>query len=233
VSKHAFKLEREMTAVVERWLLQRRGMHVKREFRTPWGYCDLVGVNFRRRNVEHRLKLGQRKAIGPEIRIALLNSIPDCETGSSVTFSALLREFGGYLGNDDLRSQLSYLMAANFVVSGKAERFQKVNGWMPLHKNLVAVELKLSRVEDAFAQAKSNLYFAHESYVGMPHEITDRILGSAKLADFRHAGVGIIGISPRQCTVVLKSRSTRQVDSVLQMHCVERFWREHATNSPS
>ncbi len=47
-------------------------------------------------------------------------------------------------------------MNDGFIVRTDTQALQKINGWMPLQKRLVAVELKLSRVEEAISQAVNN-----------------------------------------------------------------------------
>lgn len=42
-----FDFEREMAQPVLNWLQQNR-LEVKSEFSTPWGICDMVGVQFDR-----------------------------------------------------------------------------------------------------------------------------------------------------------------------------------------
>ena len=77
-----FRFEREMTLPAEEWL-RLQGMEVKREFATPWGVCDLVAARLSQRKVRARLKLGQRNAIGPPLRIAILMQIPDANDGKA------------------------------------------------------------------------------------------------------------------------------------------------------
>ena len=58
-----FKLEKEMTPVVEDWL-KSQGLAVKREYHTPWGNCDLVGVSFKPDAARLRCELRQRRTLG-------------------------------------------------------------------------------------------------------------------------------------------------------------------------
>jgi hypothetical protein len=78
-----FRLEQEMVRPAAEWL---NGLNllVKREFHTPWGVCDLVGLRFNEAKVQERLSLGQRSAIGSALRIMLLQQIPDCCAHRSV-----------------------------------------------------------------------------------------------------------------------------------------------------
>ncbi len=227
-----FRFECEMAPIARHWL-EESGLSVKAEFQTRWGVCDFVGMSLKLSKVQHRLRLGQIRPIGPELRVSLLNSIPDVETGRSATFRALQSEFGIVLSPGELENQLRHLRAGRFITSPRRNSFQKVNGWAPLHKRIVCVELKLSRVEEALFQASCNLRFATESYVGLPRQLAERIVLGTRIQRFKDAGVGIIAVGSHGCDILLRAKRSLGADTVYQMHCVERFWRTGITSSSS
>jgi hypothetical protein len=221
-----FDYEHQMVKPAEQWLSS-QGLATKREFSTPWGICDLVGCSMKEESVRQRLALGQTKPIGPQIRVLILSCIPDKTEDKSIGLKRLCREFSGFLDEDRIALALDQLMKDKFVQTTRAGLFQKLNGWMPLHKRLVALELKLSRINDALHQAISNLEFADESYVGIPVEIGKSLINSRKKSEFVHEGIGIVGISQKRCKVLLNSNPTAKPhkNQIIQTHCVERFWR--------
>ena len=219
-----FKAESEMTGAVEGWLFS-RGMTVKREFVSPWGICDLVALLPNKRHVRKRLGFDQRRPIRSTSRINLLDCIPDHESGDSTTLGRLRRVRQLAFHCDTLKADLERLFSDGYLVSPKPHHFQKLNGWMPYQRQLIAVELKLSRVPEALSQAANNLRFASESYVALPIELAQRVFKSNRLAPFRNTGVGIIGVTPDECRMLLRSKpANNDVDSVLQMYMAERFW---------
>ena len=220
-----FRLEQEMVGPAVEWL---NGLNllIKREFRTPWGVCDLVGLRFNEAKVQERLSLGQRSAIGSALRIMLLQQIPDCRAHRSVTLGRLEQTFDGILTADELGSEINWLVKGKFARRTRDGSLQKRNGWAPIQERIVALELKLSRVADAFSQALSNLTFANESYIGLPAIAAGRLLASKRSDQLRRAGVGIVSISADSCGVILPSnRRHMLLDPLIQMHCCERFWR--------
>lgn len=221
-----FDYEHQMVKPAEQWLSS-QGLATKREFSTPWGICDLVGCLMKEESVRQRLALGQTKPIGPQIRVMILSRIPDKTENKSVGLRRLYREFSGFLDEEKISLALDQLMKDKFVQTTRAGLFQKLNGWMPLHKRLVALELKLSRINDALHQAISNLEFADESYVGIPVEIGKSLINSRKKSEFVHEGIGIVAISQKGGNVLLESNSTTKPckNQIVQMHCIERFWR--------
>ena len=219
-----FRLERDMLRFARNWLAE-QGLMAKAEFYTPWGICDLVGVSLRRERVQQRLTHGQNRAIGPLLRVEILRRIPDVADCNSITFKRLERQYRGLLTPDELRVQLDYLIRGKFVQVNQHGALQKVNGWAPLHKRIVALELKLTRVQDALSQAMSHLAFAEESFVGLPAGLAERVANSNRAREFRNSGVGIVSVGAEECGVLLQSKPRTVANPVMQMHCVERFWR--------
>ena len=221
-----FDYEHQMVKPAEQWLSS-QGLATKREFSTPWGICDLVGCSMKEESVRQRLALGQTKPIGPQIRVLILSCIPDKTEDKSIGLKRLCREFSGFLDEDRIALALDQLMKDKFVQTTRAGLFQKLNGWMPLHKRLVALELKLSRINDALHQAISNLEFADESYVGIPVEIGKSLINRRKKSEFVHEGIGIVAISQKGGNVLLESNPITKPckNQIVQMHCIERFWR--------
>ena len=228
-----FRYEREMLAPARRWL-SNQGMMVKEEFTTPWGVCDLVAVSLDQEHVRERLQLGQRAAIGPLTRVRILSAIPKVETNASEIVKTIMSSYRGVLTPSHLREEIDRLIAGKFVKEGERGTLQRINGWAPLHRRLVALELKLSRVQDALAQAASHQAFAEGSYVGLPTDVAERIVTSQRAASFRSEGVGILSVGKDGCRIVLRPKARRYpLNPALQMHCVERFWRSWLRGSAS
>jgi hypothetical protein len=116
---------------------------VKPEFSLPWGVCDLVGVKLDPRKVKRRLSYGQRRPIGPVLRLLILSRIPDFDSGRSIGLAKLAKELSHNVETGVLLRELDALIRDRFVRNTKRGSFQKLNGWAPLHFRIVAVELKL------------------------------------------------------------------------------------------
>lgn len=205
---------------------------VKEEFATPWGICDFVAVSLNQQRVRERLRLGQRSAIGPLLRVEILNTIPELETDKSAIIRTIVSNYEGVPTRSQIRLEIEKLIAGGFVRESARGVIQRVNGWMPLHQRVVALELKLSRAQDALAQAASHQAFAGESYVGLPSDLAERVAVSQRDAAFRKEGVGILSVGKDRCKILLHPRAPRYpLNLSLQMHCVERFWRTRIKGS--
>jgi len=226
----SFRYESELVAPAQAWL-QRQGLLTRSEFAMPWGICDLVGLQFDTRHVKKRLALGQRRPIGPARRVALLARIPDRDTGRSVRLGTLRSLFGDLVSAETITEDLKRLIENKFACRTTRGTYQKLNGWEPLHRRLVAVELKLDRVQDALHQAMANLALTRESYVGMPMDRAARLQGGPNAARFRQANVGLLGIGPNTCRVLIPVPRGGPTRTVPERHCAERFWRSYVKGS--
>lgn len=214
-----------MATPVLEWL--RRGeLTVKTEFSIPWGICDMVGVRFHPCQVRLRLSYGQRQAVGPALRLHILSKIPDQESGAAVTFQRLHAESFVCLSPVRLQEELEHLVSGKFVASPCPGTYHRLNGWAPLHRRIVAVELKLSKVSQAVHQARANLAFATESYIALPMDRALRVADGRWGRAIKQIGVGLLGVSQTKCERFFRgSRIAEACDELLQAHCVERFWR--------
>jgi hypothetical protein len=223
--------ESDMVAPAAKWM-RSAGLLAKAEFITPWGICDLVGLRFNPDKVAHRLHLRQTRAVNSITRAALLLQIPDVETRESTTLKKLVGQCAAAVPEAVVSEETFRLIADRFVISSSG-RLQKVNGWMPMQDRLVAVELKLSRVEEAMHQALNNLGFAEESYVGLPAEMARRVASNAsRWSGFFDAGIGLLSVARRECKVLVEARKTPgRADAAVQVYCVEKFWRTRLKGS--
>ena len=227
----SFAYEREMVEPAARWL-RAQGLMVKREFPTPWGICDLVGCSLNKNKVRTRLRLRQTKPIRSQLRVHLLSLIPEQETGDSVGVEDLYRAFEPYLDKERIEREVQRLVKDRFVHPAGDETFCKRNGWMPLHKRLIAVELKLTRIDDALHQAINNLGFADESYVALPTDVAKRLIKGKRRPDFNEKGIGILAVSPDTCRRALPPRKQEpSTTNTTQAYSVERFWLPHVKDN--
>ena len=228
----SFRFEADMTGPVARWLLS-SGLSVKSEFVLPWGVCDLVGVKLNSSKSRQRLAYGQTRSIGSLFRLLLLSKIPDQKTGQSIGLKRLRADLDCGFSDEVISSEVRKLEHGKFVTFPKPGFVQKLNGWVPLHTRVVAVELKLARVAEALSQAIANREFATHSYVALPMQIATRLSHSQTRHAFTSRGVGLLGVSPDFCRELIAPKLARtSSNELIQMHVVERFWGSRGS-SPS
>ncbi|MDB4916648.1 MAG: hypothetical protein JWM95_4292 [Gemmatimonadetes bacterium] len=215
-----------MAPIVHGWL-QAGGLAVKSEFVSPWGICDLVGASLNPERVAHRLRLHQSRAVGSITRAALLLRIPDVEATRGISLARLTERLARAVPEHVVREEVERLISDRFVVLSKRGSLRRVNGWMPLHDRLVAVELKLSRIDEVLRQARRNLGFADESYVALPSSNARRVASGLQRWDsFMASGIGLLAVGTDRCEVLVRARPKPSgTDGAIQFYCVEKFWR--------
>jgi hypothetical protein len=220
-----FERESEMAVAVARWM-KATGMTAKSEFVTPWGICDLVGLRFNPEKVACRLAQKQIRAISSITRALLLLQIPDIQEKRAITLNTLVKRFAPSIPEEVIRRETARLIADRFVIASSRCRLQKMNGWMPLQDRMVAVELKLSRVDEAMRQAVNNLGFVDESYVALPADVAGRVISSVtRWSKFFDLGIGLLAVAQYNCEVLQPAGKTGNwTDRAIQLYCVEKFW---------
>lgn len=218
-----FSLESEMTHIAESWL-KTQCEHVKKEFMTPWGICDLVGCSLNKHNVRKRLSYGQKKRIGSYFRVLLLSKIPDVQTSETISFAEIYDCLKLDTTSENLNSELNRLVKDKFIICMEGNRFQKNNGWAPLQNKSIALELKLSRLSDVFYQAKLNLEIADESYVGLPLHVAQKVVKNNSYEKHFNLGIGLVGFTNDSYRVLRLSKPKCRPHPTLQMYAIERFW---------
>jgi hypothetical protein len=227
-----FSKEADMSTSVLRWM-RRNGLIVKTEFVSPWGICDFVGIQFNQTHVQHRLSLCQRKSVTSITRAALLLQVPDVEERRSISIDRLATKFSSAYPRECLERDIARLQSDGFLVKTKHGRLQKRNGWMPLQDRIVAIEAKLTRIEEALQQARANLGFAQESYVAFPLKLARRIASNpAPWAEYFKQGIGLIGVTTTRCESLIDSSAVaRSHDPAVRLYCTEKFWNEVVNRS--
>jgi hypothetical protein len=83
----------------------------------------------------------------------ILNRIPDVRTGHSTTLEELQLTLNGLIDGSIIAYHIDRLVSDHFVQITNNGAYQKVNGWLPLQDRLLAIELKLSRIQESLRQA--------------------------------------------------------------------------------
>jgi hypothetical protein len=217
-------LEAHLVGTVLCWLSDQGLIVHMEEFVTPWGVADLLGIRFDIDRVKARIAAGHLDPVGDTHAMQLLLSLPP--GGKSKRISELARKFEPLLGPELFARAVRNLIRKRFVVQEGAMLVRRID-WMPYHEQLVAVELKLRRVDEALAQARRHKAITAESYVGMPAVIAERVAFTERRADFEAAGVGLLSVQDGDCKVLIPPNlSADTVIEVQELCAAEACWRK-------
>jgi len=211
-----------MTPIVERWLAE-QGLIVRREFRAPWGICDLVACAFDKTSVAKRIALKQTAPIGNPLRAAVLSAIPNESDQNGISAAGICKRLGNPSATTFIEREIRLLLKGRYIVETPSGSFKSRCTWTPLHRRLVAVELKLSRIADVVFQAKQNREFASESFIAIPELASRRVMCGPRKEELQQAGIGLIEVSDH-CEVVMQPRSVC-VSADMQLHLSDLMWR--------
>jgi hypothetical protein len=225
-----FGYERELVTPAQRWLASIRTV-TRRELETAVGTCDLAGCSFYAHHAAKRRAQHRSRTLGPPARVDIWSRIP--ERGRGMFLDDLLEACAALGSSEYVQSELSKLSENRFITAGAQGRFLRDCSWYPLHRAVTAIELKLYKVAEALRQAHRYRSFADEVYVGLPCDTAPRIARSRR-AEFYADGVGLLSIDHSDVRVLIRPRSANPspVDTVAQIHVVERFWRDYLAQTP-
>lgn len=224
MSNSLFRFESEMKDPVTQWCLS-RGFSVKNEFQTQWGVCDVVACSLDPEKVGRRGVSKKKRKLNSHLRISILLSIPAKRAKRSISFQEIWLRYKQYYDENEINQELSTLLNDGFVAQNKEGKYHRIDDSYPLHSNLVAIELKLSRISDAIIQAHNNLLFADESYVGLPIDVAREIRAdSERKREIVENGIGLLGVDKDDCHVLIDApKSAHHKNRVFQIQYSESF----------
>ena len=168
----------------------------------------------------------QTRPIGPVLRIAVWDTIP---AGQAVHFRTVVAQFRGWFSRDRLQNEIDALLRARHIRKVRRDTYTRNTAWFPVHKALIAVELKLARPSEALRQAVQCLTFADKVFVALPKPLAQAVAYTRR-DEFLDAGVGVLAVTRQRTEAVLVAcpgRRRVQLDRVAQFHAVERIWRTY------
>ncbi len=218
----AADLESHLAGTVLRWLGE-QGLVQLSEFVTPWGVADVLAIRPNLDRVNARIEAGHLDAVIDAHAMQLLLSLPAGAKAKRI--SDLARKFEPLLGQALFERAVRSLMRKRFVIQDGLSLRRRVD-WLPYHERLVAVELKLRRIDEAVAQARRNKAITAESYVALPAIIAERVAFTERRLGFEESGVGLLSVQDDICAELIPpDLSGKTVIEVQELSAAEACWR--------
>lgn len=218
----AADLEAHLAGTVLLWLGE-QGMMQVTEFVTPWGVADVLGIRPNIDRVKARIAAKHLDPVSDAHAMQLLLSLP--ADGKPKRLADIARKFEPLLGPDLFERAVRNLIRKRFIVHEGASLIRRTE-WMPYHEQLIAIELKLRRVEEALAQARRHKAITVDSYVGMPAVIAEKVAFTERRSEFEAAGVGLLSVQDGSCKVLIPpNTSQKTVIEAQQLSAAEACWR--------
>ena len=146
-----------------------QGFLTKKEVSAGYGRADLVLVKLNGKKCKVRKDHKQSVPLLKEKFFQVLRQLPDIKNKNSnpLSFEELISRVSVS------KNYLKYFLLPELEKNGYIKKiddkyFYKVNGWVPLAKEVVAIEAKLSSWRQGFIQANRYTSFADKSYLALP-----------------------------------------------------------------
>jgi len=144
-----------------------RGYFVAREVGIGYGVADLVAYKLNKPNIRARFHNGQVMALSKGRFFQILDYLPDEGDGPPVHLNAIsshVHRSPKYLKFEVLK----FMEQAGYVRRVRADEYVRVNGFLPIVNEIIAVEAKVRDWHRGLAQANRYRTFANRAYLAMP-----------------------------------------------------------------
>lgn len=224
-----FKLEKEMREPVKAWL-EDQGCTVRYEVYLPWGYCDMVGIELDEGKINLRRTARQFTRLS-ENQISYLLKMP--RGGCYVEDLAdIARRWYDSYGFKDMVKKLRKRRLLDAEERDGSLWLTPDIGWLPFHRKIIAVELKLNDAAGVLNQADNHRVFANETWAAMPEGRILRMRSDTRNR-FEGAGVGLLSVTPDGCEVEIEPHQYEPEDvhgRIRAAFCAECVWQNFRTS---
>lgn len=196
------------------------GAFVATERSLGWGRADLVAFRLDLDKCRARFENRQFRALDRADHYRVLRCIPDVQTGNQVSLAVLCGELGR--SPSYVRGALvSFLERAGYIIRVRPAAYAKVNGFIPIAREVIAVEAKVADWRKGAIQAKRHRSFANRVYLAIAAEYIHRV----QLDVLRRHGIGLLSVCRATVTEVLESPLQAPLDSDRHSFSAEWLWR--------
>lgn len=206
-------------------VLVKEGYFSKREVGVGYGIADLVIVkqnSFDTANCNKRRGYKQFSRLLREEYFKVLEILPDFEKGKSNADLNFLIEKTNLSKNYLKYTILKDLQQKKFIKTTGDGTYFKINGWVPLVKEVIAIEAKLKDWKRGFIQANRYKAFADKAYLAIPKE-TEHLVNKKLLS--KH-GIGLIVFDTESARkkIVVPAKKEKPLNMCKRNFAIEHFW---------
>jgi len=205
-------------------IFRKEGYYTGREIGAGYGVADLVLVSLDTNKCSIRKGHGQSSPLLNEAFFKVLKNIPDINKRGSVepvNLDTLIKKTKfskGFLKY----SILQELEKTGYIKMVGNNTYFKVNGWVPLAKEVIAIEAKIKDWKRGFLQAYRYKTFADNVYLAIP----DDKIKCVNFEMLTKNNVGLISFNPRtdEMRVVIESKRFNPLFDHKRDFVSEFFW---------
>ena len=186
-----------------------------------YGRADVVAFLVDKQRCLARFHNGQTRAIDRVEHFCVLHHIPDADAGlDPITLDELahrVRKPASFLKHNLLR----FLENSGYVRQVGHNLYLKINGFIPITRDLIAIEAKVSDWRKGAVQAKRYQVFADRVYLAIKQEFAHRVD-----LDLLHAHhIGLLCVNESRVQELLPAKPIKPRDPFRHSFAGEWLWR--------
>lgn len=216
--------EKAFVKQLERIFIQ-DGFLAKREISTGYGVADLVVIKKEKINPQHcelRQSYGQLSKLLREDYFKVLKYLPNYESGDEPAALDYLIE-KTHLSKSFLKYTILRTLEQRRYIKEEGKNFYfKINGWIPIAKEVIAIEAKMRDWKRGFIQANRYKSFADKVYLALPSETAHLV--DKKLLRKHNVGLIVLDLGSRSKKITVLSRRAEPLDETKKNLAIEFFW---------
>lgn len=201
----------------------KQGYIVRSEISAGYGRADLVLAKPNNQNVLLRKSHQQMTTLKSVWHFHTLSHIPDIDdvNEESATLGSLMQK--SFVSKSHLKTVLLSDLEENGFIKKQGDGYRKLNGWMPLTTELIAIEAKLYNWRRGVIQAIRYNSFADKSYLAIPkmysHRVDEKYLEKYGIGLFVWDEEGLE-------EVITPTKDNLRLKKFKKNYVAEHFWEE-------
>ncbi len=208
--------------------LSKNGYLTKREVGVGYGIADLVLFKLDSNNCLIRKNHKQYKSIENEDYFRIFDLLPEMGKRKKVDIEFIINRLK--ISRNTLKYKyLKKLQDDNFIKIIDDQYYYKINGWMPIAKEIIAIEAKLKNWKRGILQANRYKSFANKVYLAMPssqeHLIDKKLLEKHEIGliilNLENKGLEITNLKPKKA--LNKYKFNLAAESILNKKILNEF----------
>lgn len=164
-----FMDELELVNCIEK-IYSKKGYITLKEISAGYGRADLVLGKLDNSNCLLRQKHNQKKPLLKERFFEVLRNIPDINSAHKPISIKELNKKINFSKTYLKKNILSYLEENGYILKVENKYFYKIDGWVPIANEVIAIEAKLSAWKKGVLQANRYKSFADKVYLALPEK---------------------------------------------------------------
>ncbi len=203
-----------------RQFYESQGYFTAKELDLGYGRADLVAFSIDFNKVKSRLDNGQLRSLSRVEHYSIIRSLPELDSGATVPLQHIVESTP--LSKEYVRREiLPFLIRFGYVKETVSGEFAKVNGFVPIADEILAVEAKVSDWRKGAIQAKRYQVFANRTYLAVAGRYQHRVDRSL----LREHRIGLMSVDEQGVYELIPAPSLEPRDQDRFNLATEWLWR--------